>query len=125
MSTKKSIKKSIKKPLLNEILPHPELPPIKFRIGQTVWQAGTNWTGKNITCKACNGKRNVTASIPNSNKVITSSCPECYGAGYINGDWRYYPNVVLLTICSIRVDTIISSSSTDIVAYMMHQLPND
>lgn len=78
------------KTVSNEILPHPDLPPINFRIGQTVWQANSIWTGKATQCNVCDGNRNITVNVPKSDRVVTVQCPNCYGNGHINGAYRYY-----------------------------------
>jgi len=106
------------KTVSNEILPHPDLPPINFRIGQTVWQANSIWTGKATQCNVCDGNRNITVNVPKSDRAITLKCPNCYGTGIIDGAYRYYPSVDRLTVVSIRVDTLDRNSK---VSYMMDE----
>lgn len=61
---------------------------------------------------------NITVNIPKSDRVVTVKCPDCYGVGYIDGDYRYYPLVDRYTVVSIRIDTLDRNSK---VSYMMDE----
>ena len=95
----------MKQKTTNVVVPHPDLPPILYRIGMTVILADTRWGGEQAPCKMCKGRGQLTLPIPDTNELTNAECPKCYGKGYKNGNWRFHPHVCTLTVGSIQVNT--------------------
>ena len=96
---------------------HPDLPEVKYRIGQVVWQARSVWSPKIIKCKVCAGLGTVNAKIPRKKSYVNIKCPECNGTrSIISEDYSFHSHVKKLTIGSIQIDTYRQT-----VKYMMNE----
>jgi hypothetical protein len=115
MATKKKVEATI--------VPHPDLPVIKFRIGQTVWRGVSVWNGEDLPCKVCEGKGQVKATVTGSDHIVTVSCPVCFGKGHKVINYGYKPNVEKMRIGLIEVRSSCNKNkvSENCIHYMMHE----
>ncbi len=104
-------------------VPHPDLPVIKFRIGQTVWYGRSAWAGEDLPCKVCDGKGKVKATVTGSDHIVTTNCPVCYGSGRKIINYGYKPHVEKMRIGLIEVRSSCNKNkvSENYIRYMMHE----
>lgn len=94
----------------------PDLPTPKFRMGQTVWHAGTTTTTEKHDCPDCLGQRKWVFKSP-AGYEGEIECPRCNGRGHL-GLHSAGPSVARLTIGMVRASTRAPYSGDDQVEYM-------
>lgn len=103
-----------------------DLPTPKYRLGQKVWLATTEFTQGQHDCPDCLGSKVWAVETPAGLKT-TASCLRCSG-GYFRSDskipsltyQKYVPDTPVLTIGSIEAKTH-PYSGNDHVTYMAHE----
>lgn len=90
----------------------------KFKIGDTVYSAGTKWGGEFQICPDCKGSGKWQVTTP-ANESFPISCATCRCGYEQRGKieiWDYSAHVQKLTIGSVRMDT--AQDPEDVFEYM-------